>query len=145
MVLRRKDQRQTRHKGTDPGLRTSVGDDPDLTIRTVRDLTSVANDEGAADLVECLREQNAAKGITTRDHAWLKRMVEGIHANPNFMIDDEPDDYGFLGRSHPPPAPRGPHRHLHRASVRDLTVVPRHTVRLRRGVAGSNPVCTGSA
>lgn len=65
-------------------------------LQAAVDSTSVAKDAGQADepeLVAYLREQLAARDIETADEAWLQRMVEGIVADRNFMIDSEPDDF----------------------------------------------------
>lgn len=61
------------------------------------DATSVAHDAGTEDdLVQYLRDQLAEREIETTDEAWLRRMVEGVKSDPNYMIDSEPDD--FVGR-----------------------------------------------
>ena len=58
------------------------------------DATSVAHDTGTEDdLVQYLRDQLAERDIETADEAWLGRMVEGVRADRNYMIDSEPDDF----------------------------------------------------
>ncbi|MCD4525396.1 hypothetical protein [Nocardioides sp. cx-173] len=65
----------------------------DAHLQAAVDATSVAKSIGETDLVAYLREQLAERDIETADEAWLQHMVEQIHADPNFMIDREPDDY----------------------------------------------------
>ncbi len=65
----------------------------DSDLQAAVDSTSIANDTGETDLVQYLRDQLAERDIETNDEAWLHRMVEQIKADPNYMIDSEPDDY----------------------------------------------------
>ena len=65
----------------------------DSDLQAAVDSTSVAKDTGETDLVQYLRDQLAERDIETNDEAWLNRMVEQIKADPNYMIDSEPDDY----------------------------------------------------
>ena len=76
----------------------------DADLQAAVDSTSVAKSVGEKDLVACLREQLAERDIETKDEAWLKRMVEAIQADPNYMIDSEPDDYE---RKHADPSSSG--------------------------------------
>ena len=62
-------------------------------LQAAVDSTSVAKDVGETDLVTYLRAQLAEREIETDDQAWLERMVEKIKADPNFMVDSEPDDF----------------------------------------------------
>ena len=55
--------------------------------------TTVAKDAGETDLVKYLRDQLAERDIETNDEAWLNLMIEKIKADPNYMIESEPDDY----------------------------------------------------
>lgn len=66
----------------------------DADLQAAVDATSVAHDTDAdLDLVQYLRDQLAEREIETSDDAWLERMVEGIKADRNYMIDSEPEDY----------------------------------------------------
>ena len=66
----------------------------DSDLQAAVDATPVAKDaKETTDLVGYLREQLAERDIETSDEDWLRRMVEGIEADPNFMIDSEPRDY----------------------------------------------------
>lgn len=66
----------------------------DADLQAAVDATSVAHDAGTQeDLVQYLREQLAEREIETNDEAWLRRMVEGVKNDPNYMIDGEPDDF----------------------------------------------------
>lgn len=66
----------------------------DSDLQAAVDATSIAKDTGEADdLIGYLREQLAAREIETSDEEWLRRMVAGIEANPNYMIESEPSDY----------------------------------------------------
>lgn len=65
----------------------------DSDLQAAVDSTSVVKDTGETDLLETLREQLAERDIKTDDQEWLKRMVEGIRGDRNFMIDSEPNDY----------------------------------------------------
>ena len=54
----------------------------------------MANDAGTEDdLVQYLRDQLAEREIETDDDAWLERMVEGVKADRNYMIDSEPSAF----------------------------------------------------
>jgi hypothetical protein len=65
----------------------------DSDLQAAVDSTSVAKDTGETDLVQYLRDQLAEREIETNDEAWLRLMVEKIHADPNYMVESEPDDY----------------------------------------------------
>ncbi|WP_432479308.1 hypothetical protein [Nocardioides sp. GXQ0305] len=66
----------------------------DADLQAAVDATSVAHDAGTdQDLVQYLRDQLAEREIETADDGWLRRMVEGIRGDRNFMIDSEPDDF----------------------------------------------------
>ncbi len=68
----------------------------DADLQAAVDSTSVAKDAGGADeshLVDYLRQQLAERDIDTADEAWLKRMVDGIMGDRNYMIEGEPDDF----------------------------------------------------
>jgi hypothetical protein len=65
----------------------------DSNLQAAVDATSVAKDTGETDLLAYLRQQLAERDIETADEAWLERMLEGIRADPNYMIESEPDDY----------------------------------------------------
>ncbi|GAA1479073.1 hypothetical protein GCM10009623_35190 [Nocardioides aestuarii] len=71
-------------------------DQHDADLQAAVDSTSVARDsdpDGEIDLVQYLRDQLAEREIETSDEAWLQRQVENIKADPNYMVDGEPDDY----------------------------------------------------
>jgi hypothetical protein len=65
----------------------------DSDLQRAVDATSVAKDSGETDLVAYLREQLAEREIETSDDAWLERAVAGIEADPNYMVEGEPDDF----------------------------------------------------
>ena len=43
--------------------------------------------------LDYLRQQLSEREIETTDDAWLAHVVEQIKADPNFMIDREPEDF----------------------------------------------------
>ena len=65
----------------------------DSDLQAAVDSTSMAKDTGETDLVQYLRDQLAERDIETKDEAWLQLMVEKITADPNYMVESEPDDY----------------------------------------------------
>jgi hypothetical protein len=66
----------------------------DADLQAAVDATSVARDaDTTQDLVQYLREQLAEREIETQDEAWLRRTVEGVTNDRNYMIDSEPDDF----------------------------------------------------
>ncbi len=65
----------------------------DADLQAAVDSTSVAKNIGETDLVGYLRSMLAERDIETQDEAWLERMVEGIRADKDFMIDSEPSDF----------------------------------------------------
>lgn len=66
----------------------------DADLQAAVDATSVAHDAGTdQDLVQYLRERLAEREIETADDAWLRRMVEGVRGDRNYMIDSEPEDF----------------------------------------------------
>ena len=65
----------------------------DSDLQAAVDSTSVAKDTGETDLVQYLRDRLAERDIETNDDAWLNLMIEKINADPNYMIDSEPNDY----------------------------------------------------
>lgn len=65
----------------------------DSDLQAAVDSTSVAKDAGETDLVQYLRDQLAEREIETKDEAWLELMIEKIAADPNYMVDSEPNDY----------------------------------------------------
>ncbi|HEX6148571.1 hypothetical protein [Nocardioides sp.] len=66
----------------------------DRDLQAAVDATSVAHDAGTAeDLESYLRQQLAEREIETNDDAWLTYVVEQIRADPNYMIDREPEDF----------------------------------------------------
>jgi hypothetical protein len=66
----------------------------DADLQAAVDATSVAKDAGTEDdLVQYLRDQLAEREIETDDEAWLKRMVDGVRRDRNYMIDSEPADF----------------------------------------------------
>ena len=66
----------------------------DADLQAAVDSTGVALLAGHADdLVQYLRDQLAERDIETNDEAWLNLMIEKIKADPNYMIESEPDDY----------------------------------------------------
>lgn len=63
-------------------------------LQAAVDATSVAKDAGQSDDLEAyLREQLAEREIETSDDAWVRRVVERINEDPNYMIEDEPADF----------------------------------------------------
>lgn len=63
-------------------------------LQAAVDATSVAKDANETDdLAGYLREQLADRDIETSDDAWIRRTVERIEADPNYMIEDEPSDF----------------------------------------------------
>jgi hypothetical protein len=66
----------------------------DSDLQAAVDATSIAKDTGETDdLVGYLRDMLAEREIETSDEDWLRRTVEKISADPNYMIEDEPSDY----------------------------------------------------
>lgn len=66
----------------------------DADLQAAVDATSVANDAGTEDdLVQYLRDQLAEREIETNDEEWLRRMVEGVRSDRNYLIESEPDDF----------------------------------------------------
>lgn len=66
----------------------------DADLQVAVDSTSVALTAGATeDLKAYLIQELAGREVVTRDDAWLDRMLEGIHSDPNYLIESEPDDY----------------------------------------------------
>lgn len=68
----------------------------DADLQAAVDSTSVARAAGTtpdSDLVDYLRLQLVERDIETTDDAWLARMVEGICADRNYMIESEPSDF----------------------------------------------------
>lgn len=66
----------------------------DADLQAAVDSTSVAHDAGVTDdLVGYLRDRLADREIETDDDAWIERMIEGIRADRNYMIESEPDDF----------------------------------------------------
>ena len=63
-------------------------------LQAAVDATSVAKDaRTTTDLLGYLLGQLAEREIETTDEAWLRRTVEAIEADPNYMIEDEPEDF----------------------------------------------------
>ena len=63
-------------------------------LQAAVDATSVAKDaHTTTDLQGYLVEQLAERDIATADEDWLRRTVEAVEANPNYMIEDEPNDF----------------------------------------------------
>ncbi|GAB6984509.1 hypothetical protein [Nocardioides pyridinolyticus] len=63
-------------------------------LQAAVDATSVANDaHTTTDLHSYLVEQLSERDIETTDEDWLRRTVEAIKADPNYMIADEPSDF----------------------------------------------------
>jgi DNA-directed RNA polymerase specialized sigma54-like protein len=63
-------------------------------LQAAVDATSVAKDAHATDdLAGYLREQLAERDIETTDDAWVARMIQGIEADPNYLIESEPSDF----------------------------------------------------
>ena len=66
----------------------------DADLQAAVDATSVAHDAGSEDdLVKYLVDQLAEREITTDDREWLERMVAGVKADRDYMIDSEPQDF----------------------------------------------------
>lgn len=66
----------------------------DADLQAAVDATSVAHDAGTEDdLVRYLVDQLAEREISTDDREWLERMVAGVKADPNYMIESEPRDF----------------------------------------------------
>ncbi|HYH33654.1 MAG TPA: hypothetical protein VD814_00735 [Nocardioides sp.] len=66
----------------------------DADLQAAVDATSVAHDTGTEqDLVQYLRDQLAEREIETEDQEWLRRVVEGVRNDRNYMIEDEPNDF----------------------------------------------------
>lgn len=65
----------------------------DADLQAVVDATSIAQDAGETDLESTLREQLSQREIETKDDAWVAHVVASIKADPNYMIDREPNDY----------------------------------------------------
>lgn len=63
-------------------------------LQAAVDATSIAKDaRTTTDLLGYLREQLAERDIETSDEDWLRRTVEAIDADPNYMVEDEPADF----------------------------------------------------
>ena len=63
-------------------------------LQAAVDATSVAKDARETDDLETyLREQLAERDIETSDDDWIRRTVERIDADRNYMIEDEPSDF----------------------------------------------------
>ena len=63
-------------------------------LQAAVDATSVAKDaHTTTDLLGYLRDQLAERDIQTTDEDWLRRTVEAIDADPNYMVEDEPSDF----------------------------------------------------
>ncbi len=63
-------------------------------LQAAVDATSVAKDAGETDDLETyLREQLGERDIETSDDDWVRRTVERIRADRNYMIEDEPSDF----------------------------------------------------
>ena len=65
----------------------------DSNLQAAVDATSLARDSGEEDLVGYLRAQLEDREIKTDDQVWVERTVERVRENPNYMIEDEPNDY----------------------------------------------------
>lgn len=66
----------------------------DKDLQAAVDATSVAKDAGETDdLAGYLREQLTEREVETSDDDWIRRTVERIEQNPNYMIEDEPNDF----------------------------------------------------
>ena len=62
-------------------------------LQAAVDATSVANDaRETEDLAAYLREQLGEREIETNDDDWVRRTVERIQADRNYMIEDAPHD-----------------------------------------------------
>ena len=63
-------------------------------LQAAVDATSVAKDAHETDdLAAYLREQLAEREIETGDDDWIRRTVERIGADRDYMIEDEPSDF----------------------------------------------------
>lgn len=63
-------------------------------LQAAVDATSVAKDaHTTTDLLGYLRDQLAERDIETTDEDWLRRTVEAIEADPNYMVEEEPSDF----------------------------------------------------
>ena len=63
-------------------------------LQAAVDATSVAKDaHTTTDLLGYLRDQLAERDIETSDEDWLRRTVEAIEADPNYMVADAPADF----------------------------------------------------
>jgi hypothetical protein len=63
-------------------------------LQAAVDATSVAKDaKETEDLAGYLREQLAERDIETTDDAWIRRTVERIEGDPDYMVEDEPSDF----------------------------------------------------
>lgn len=66
----------------------------DKDLQAAVDATSVAKDAGETDdLAAYLRDQLAEREVETSDEDWIRRTVERIEKDPNYMIEDEPNDF----------------------------------------------------
>jgi hypothetical protein len=66
----------------------------DADLQAAVDSTGVALATGETeDLVQYLRDRLAEREIETDDQEWLERMVEGVRADRNYMIESEPKDF----------------------------------------------------
>ena len=66
----------------------------DRDLQAAVDATSVAHDAGTTeDLADYLRQQLSEREIETAGDAWISYVVEQIRADPNFMVDREPEDF----------------------------------------------------
>ena len=66
----------------------------DLRLQGAIDATSVAKDAGGTDdLRATLIEELDQRGVQTGDESWLQMVVHGITSDPDFMTDEEPDDF----------------------------------------------------
>ena len=63
-------------------------------LQAAVDATSVAKDAKVSeDLAAYLREQLAERDIETSDDDWIRRTIERIEGDRNYMIEDEPSDF----------------------------------------------------
>ena len=63
-------------------------------LQAAVDATSVAKDaKETDDLAGYLREQLSERDIETTDDDWVRRTVERIDGDPDYMIEDEPSDF----------------------------------------------------
>ncbi|GAB3198535.1 hypothetical protein GCM10027062_12930 [Nocardioides hungaricus] len=64
-------------------------------LQAAVDATSVARDaRTTTDLSGYLREQLAERDVETSDDDWVRRTVAAIEQDPDYMIEDEPSDFG---------------------------------------------------